>query len=186
MTRYLIYGGTFDPPHIGHVQVPQAAMLHLGFDQVIYVPANISPLKTDTPPTSIEHRLAMLELALQDHTWANISKVEIDRGGTSYTIDTLETLLSTVAECNEMRLLIGADQWEQFQSWHRWEEILALADPAVMPRLGSSLRDDRILPIDPLPATSTDIRELVHTGKPIDHLVCPQIAAYIAQHNLYR
>ena len=182
MTTTLLYGGTFDPVHNGHVQVPLAAMQHLGFDRVLYVPANIPPLKEDasTPPS---HRLAMLQLALSDSPWAEISTIELDREGTSYTIDTLEALHS---DGDSMRLLIGADQWQQFQSWKRWDEIIKLADPVVMPREGCEIEHERILPIHPLPATSTDIRTFIRDGVSIEPLVDPQVAAYITKHNLYR
>lgn len=182
MTTTLLYGGTFDPVHNGHVQVPLAAMQHLGFDRVLYVPANIPPLK-ECAPTLPSHRLAMLQLALRDLPWAEISTIELDREGTSYTIDTLEALYSAG---DSMRLLIGADQWQQFQSWKRWEEIIELADPVVMPREGCEIEHERILPIHPLPATSTDIRTFVRDGVSIEPLVDPQVAAYITKHNLYR
>lgn len=186
MTRFLVYGGTFDPPHVGHVQVPHAAMLHLGFNQVIYVLARLSPLKIDAPPTQHEHRLAMLQLALRDAPWATISEIEIDRCGTSYTIDTLEILQSTMGDGDAMRLLIGADQWEQFDAWHRWQEIITIANPVVMPREGYTLNDERTLPINALPAESTIIRDLVAHDEPIDQLVDPNVAAYITKHSLYR
>ena len=182
MTTTLLYGGAFDPVHNGHVQVPLAAMQHLGFSRVLFVPANIAPLK-ENARTPSSHRLAMLQLALADSLWAEITTIELDRDGTSYTIDTIEALHS---EGDSIRLLIGADQWQQFQSWKRWEEIIELADPVVMPREGCDIEHERILPIQPLPATSTDIRTFVRDGASIEPLVDPQVAAYITKHNLYR
>jgi nicotinate-nucleotide adenylyltransferase len=182
MTSTLLYGGTFDPVHNGHVDVPFAALQHLGFDRVLFVPAHIAPLK-ERAPTPSNHRHAMLQLALADSPWAEISTVELDREGTSYTIDTIEAVL---AEGESIRLLIGADQWKQFQSWKRWEEIIAIANPAIMPREGCDVEDERLLPITPLTAASTHIRSLVRDGTSIEHLVNPQVAAYITKHNLYR
>ena len=182
MTSTLLYGGTFDPVHNGHVQVPLSAMQHLGFDRVLYVPAHIAPLKEDAP-TQSSHRLTMLQLALGDSQWAEISTNELDREGTSYTIDTIEALQT---EGDSIRLLIGADQWEQFQSWKRWEEIIELANPVVMPREGCNMEHERILPIRSLTATSTDIRTFVRDGASIEALVDPRVAAYITKHNLYR
>ena len=181
MSRTLIYGGTFDPPHLAHVQVPHAAMLTLEFERVLFIPAFQSPLK-DKTPTSDVHRVAMLELALEDAPWAEISTIEIDRGGTSYTIDTIESLLT---DGEEFRLLIGADQWNQFEQWHRWEEIVKLANPAIMPRSDIEVDNPRLLSIEPLPAASTDIRSLVERGKSIESYVCPKVSSYIAQHALY-
>ena len=182
MTSTLLYGGTFDPVHNGHVEVPFAAMQHLRFDRVLYVPAHIAPLKEDTP-TSSSHRLAMLQLALADSPWAEISTIELDREGTSYTIDTIEAVLT---EGGSIRLLIGADQWQQFQSWKRWDEIIAIADPVIMPREGYDTKDERVLPIAPLTVASTNIRSIVRDGASIEPFVDPSVAAYIAKHNLYR
>ena len=181
MTQTLLYGGTFDPPHLAHVELPRAAMEHLGFDRVLYVLAHQSPLK-DSPLTSETHRLAMLELALQDCQWAEASSIELDRGGTSYTIDTIESFRK---EGDELRLLIGADQWLQFKQWRRWEDILRLANPVILPRDGFEVSSERLLQIDSLPAVSTDVRELIKQGKSID-IVLPEVAAYITQHQLYQ
>jgi nicotinate-nucleotide adenylyltransferase len=184
MTKTLLYGGTFDPPHISHVQLPLAAMHALGFDRVLYVPAFQSPLK-NTPHSAPKHRLEMLQLALTGCPWAEISTQELDKGGTSYSIDTIESFCHEQHEGDELRLLIGADQWAQFQQWHRWEDIIRLANPAIIPRAGFDIQDPRILQIDTLPGVSTDIRSLIQTNKPIDTLVSPEVAQYIAQHQLY-
>ena len=181
MTRALLYGGSFDPTHLGHVHLSHMAMKKLSFDTVIFVPAFQSPLK-EAKPTEQHHRLAMLELALEDCDWAEISTLELERGGTSYTIDTVEALQGTY---DELRLLLGSDQFEQFTKWHRWEEITTLANPAIMPRKGFETDDARLLHIDPLSATSTDIRALVCDGESIDTLVQHQVAQYIAQNKLY-
>lgn len=182
MTRTLLYGGSFDPPHRGHVEIPHAAMLHLQFDRVLYVPAYQSPHKTDARLASIEHRLAMLRIAISDCPWAEISTIELDRGGISYTIDTIESLQH---DEDEIRLLIGADQWEQFERWHRWEDILELAEPVVMPRAGFELDDTVVLPIEPFDAIATDIRTRINNNQAIDDLVLEGVAKYIAQHGLY-
>ncbi len=181
MKRVLLYGGSFDPPHRGHVTVPHQAMQHLTFDEVLFVPAFRSPLK-DSTPTEQHHRLAMLELALEQCDWASISTIELDRGGMSYTIDTIEALRNSYAE---LRLLIGSDQWAQFSKWNRWEDIVKLANPAIMPRAGFETNDATLLPIDTLSATSTEIRAMLHRGESIDALVHPRVAQYIAQNKLY-
>ncbi len=181
MTRILLYGGSFDPPHRGHIQIPYEAMMHLGFDHVLYVPAFQSPLKQRKLSEDL-HRLAMLELAIKDSPYASILTIELDRGGTSYTIDTIEALHNTD---DELRLLIGADQWAQFQQWHRWEDIVKLANPAIMPRSGFTVHDERLLPISQFQATSTDIRKQINRGECIKDLVVPDVAEYIAQHGLY-
>jgi nicotinate-nucleotide adenylyltransferase len=182
MTRTLLYGGTFDPPHIAHVHIPHKAMVSLEFDRVLYVPANVTPLK-EASSTPVNHRLAMLQLALNGCEWAEISTIEIERGGQSYTIDTIESLQN---EGDELRLLIGADQWVQFEQWKRWEDIIRLANPVIMPRDEFDVCDERLLQIDSLPAVSSDIRHRIATGDAIDDLVPPKVAAYITQHQLYQ
>ncbi len=181
MTRVLLFGGSFDPPHLGHVEVPQAAMEFLSFDHVLYMPAFQSPLKGETNVDS-HHRLAMLNLALADCPWASVSTLELDRGGTSYTIDTINALLG---DYDELRLLIGADQWAQFQKWHHWEEVVKLANPAIMPREGFPVEDARLLHIASLTNTSTEVRKLVRRHSNIEGVVHPRVSEYIAQHQLY-
>lgn len=181
MCKVLLYGGSFDPPHLGHVHIPQEAMEYLSFDKVIYVPAFQSPLKERTPiePT---HRIAMLELALQGCEWAEISTLEIERKCTSFTIETIEALLG---KYNSLRLLIGADQWEQFQQWHRWEDIARLANPAIMPREGSGVLASQTLPITPMKCSSTEIRKGMPSRGNNNALLHPDVTKYIARHNLY-
>jgi nicotinate-nucleotide adenylyltransferase len=99
---------------------------------------------------------------------------------------TQSTLEALHTEGDSIRLLIGADQWQQFQSWKRWDEIIELANPVVMPREGYAIDHERILPIRPLTATSTDIRTFVRDGASIEPLVDPRVATYITKHNLYR
>jgi nicotinate-nucleotide adenylyltransferase len=181
MTRVLLFGGSFDPPHLGHIEVPYAAMKFLSFDHVLYMPVFQSPLK-GKPKVDTHHRLAMLQLALADCPWASISTLELDRGGTSYTIATINALLG---EYDELRLLIGVDQWAQFQKWHCWEEIIKLANPAIMPREGFSDQDASVLQIPALPSASTSVRKQVESGLKIEGLVHPEVAQYIAQHQLY-
>jgi nicotinate-nucleotide adenylyltransferase len=181
MTRALLYGGSFDPPHNGHIFVPLCAMEYLNFDSVLYMPAFQSPLKK-SKPTAGKHRLAMLRLALADSHWATISTLELERGGMSYTIDTVEALRD---EYDEIRLLVGADQWEQFNKWHRWEDIIAIANPAIMPREGTLLQDERVLPITPLLSASSTIRDRIKHSKSIENLMPLEVTQYIAQNQLY-
>src|SRR5262245_29374614 len=155
--RILVFGGTFDPPHIAHANLPELAARQLECDEIIYVPAAINPLKQDHPPTAKEHRLAMLLLAIANIPNAKISAIELDRKGPSYTIDTLRALRQQFASSGdsprtkpsrskrpmpssssdpppEFRLLLGCDQALSFHEWKDWQEILKLATPAVMVR----------------------------------------------------
>ncbi|MFG0256935.1 MAG: nicotinate (nicotinamide) nucleotide adenylyltransferase [Phycisphaerales bacterium JB043] len=130
----LVFGGTFDPPHTGHVQLPEVVRQRLGLDWVLYIPAASPPLK-DGPVASEHQRVEMLRLALEDATHATISSAELARGGMSYTHDTLLALHEQHPDI-ALRLLIGADQAIQFHKWRNAREIIALAEPVVM------LRDD--------------------------------------------
>jgi nicotinate (nicotinamide) nucleotide adenylyltransferase len=153
--RVLVFGGTFDPPHLAHAQLPMLAAAQLGCDEILYVPAAINPLKSGTKlkPAPPEHRLAMLLLAVADVPGAKISTIELDRKGKSYTIDTLRALHkqqgNSVGSSPSPRLrarppapspapifhlLIGADQALDFHRWKNWQEIIELATPAVMLR----------------------------------------------------
>lgn len=198
----LIFGGTFDPPHRAHVELPRQALQAAGAARVIYVPAARSPLKD--APTPAPHRLAMLRLALQGQSWATISTIELDRrdsGGPSYTIDTLRQLRSQLGPDTPMRLLLGADQVQEFHRWKNPRQIIALAEPLVMlrpPQTRQSLlaafpsEDERqqwnarILDLPPMDVSATDVRNRLSRGHSIASLVHPAVAAYIAAHHLYR
>ncbi len=203
--RILIFGGTFDPPHLAHATLPPLVAAQLDCDQILYVPAAISPLKRDAGPhASAEHRLAMLDLALRDVPHAQISTIEIDRAGPSYTVETLEELRREYAEPCEFRLLIGADQALAFHSWKDWRRILELATPAVMLRppwdpgrfaqelanvYGASEAAQwrgLVLPAPTMDVTATAVRERLALGQDIEGLLDSAVAAYIRQNGLYR
>lgn len=158
-TRILLFGGTFDPPHLAHARLPELASQQLKCDQIIYIPAAMNPLKAEPRPTAAHHRLAMLLLAIADVPNAKINTIELDREGKSYTIDTLRQLdrhhapaLSKAQAARSSKhtgstkraatleprgcfyLLIGCDQALDFHRWKEWQEVLKLATPAVMIR----------------------------------------------------
>jgi nicotinate-nucleotide adenylyltransferase len=143
--RILLFGGTFDPPHLAHAKLPAQAATQLGCDEILYIPAAINPLKLAAGqplPTAKEHRLAMLLIAIADVPDSRISTLEIDRprDQPSYTIDTLRQLHALYVRDQarddnpQFQLLIGCDQAIDFHRWKDWHEILALAVPAVMLR----------------------------------------------------
>ena len=203
-SRVLIFGGTFDPPHRAHVELPQAAARELGCERIIYIPAAINPLKAspDQPsPTPAHHRLAMLRLALDGVPNAEISTIELDRAGPSYTIDTLRGLHATASSAF---LLIGADQALDFHRWKDWREILNLATPAMMLRppwtrstFQAALRErydaeeasqwqTRVLSTLPIvDVSATEIRKRMAAGSTLNGLVDPRVEAYIRKNRLY-
>jgi len=146
--RRLIFGGTFDPPHLAHTTLATLAAAQLECDEILFIPAAINPLKADHPPASNEHRLAMLRLAIADVPNANISTIELERPGPSYTVETLWALGDGLPRrwpklnagsrppptITEQRLLIGCDQALNFHQWKDWQVVMMLATPIVMIR----------------------------------------------------
>lgn len=144
----LIFGGTFDPPHRGHIELPSMVRRKVGADWLLYVPAALSPLKKDSPLASDADRVEMLRLALLDEgeTSAAIATLELDRAKESdavdelhprkpsYTLDTLRFMRRELGERVTLRLLIGADQAAQFHKWREPREIIRIAEPLVMLR----------------------------------------------------
>ncbi len=186
MSRVLVYGGTFDPPHLGHTVLSQQAMKQQECDKVVFVIAAKNPLKDTEKLTVAKHRLAMLKLALAGLPWAEISTIELERGGTSYTIDTLEAFAKMNPVETKLTLLIGADQTESFRQWHRPDDIEALANIVVLSREGSCCSGFETLPLQTMPISSTSIRACVAEGSEITGFVNPLVAAYIAEHGLYK
>ncbi|MFW6058621.1 MAG: nicotinate (nicotinamide) nucleotide adenylyltransferase [Phycisphaeraceae bacterium] len=203
--RYiLIFGGTFDPPHRAHVELPEIVRGRLGADCIAYVPAARSPHKLDQQPTDAAHRLAMLRLALEDQPRAVIVTDELDRAAQgddpSYTVETLQQLRERLGPEVRLRLLIGADQVPAFEKWKDPKRIIELAEPVVMLRppdtaesLLAALPDDaarrfwarRLMPVPALDVSATMVRQRVRAGEPIDDLVPEAVARYIAEQGLY-
>ncbi len=199
----LIFGGTFDPPHIAHVKLPPLAADQLRCERIIYVPAAINPLKADTPPTASHHRLAMLQLAVRDVPRAEVSTIELDRAGPSYMVDTLEAFRDSFGQ-TPMYLLIGADQAVEFHKWRRWDRIVELARPAVMIRppwdqhtFESAVRErysgeeaerwtNWTLDLPRIDVNATEVRRRLAAGRDVRDMLRPQVLAYIDKHLLYR
>lgn len=203
----LIFGGSFDPPHIGHVQLPELARQKLQADLVLYIPAAVSPFKTENPPTAAQHRINMLELALADQPHAAIDLTEIERadinpGRPSYTVDTLRELRKQADQVNpqlSFRLLIGTDQMRSFDQWREHKRIEKLAEPVVMVRpdmpdqkLFEGMSQEeiyhwrlRIIDLPLIDISSSQLRQRVALGQPIDDLVSEPVAEYIRRHALY-
>lgn len=193
--RLLVVGGTFDPPHRWHVRGAKAAAGAAGCDHVLYVPARRSPLK-DAPQTSAQHRLAMLRLALEGEPHMSISTFEIDRGGTSYTVDTLTALRHALPAHVEMRLFIGSDQLRSLDRWREATRVIDLARPVVVLRPPDTLESLRaagvgesrlgwIVPTPTDPASSTQVRGRIARGEDVSGLVSPRVLEYIRAHRLY-
>jgi len=200
----ILFGGSFDPPHIAHVTLPMAVREAVGADLVAYVPAARAPHKLDKVQTEPAHRLAMLRLAIEGVEHAEIVTDELDRaadGRPSYTVDTLQALRDGLGPGTTMRLLIGADQVRIFDKWREPQRVIELAEPLVMVRppdtresLLASLPNDlaraewfkRLVDVPAVDISSTDIRERVKHGESIAGKVSPAVDRYIRKHGLYR
>ena len=121
--RLGVFGGTFDPPHYGHLAAAQEVRHRLGLERVLLVPARQNPLKAGVPGASAEQRVRMLELAIADDPGLSLSRADLDRPGPSYTVDLL-ALLERECPGAELLFLVGADALRELPSWHRPGEIL--------------------------------------------------------------
>ena len=190
-SRLGILGGTFDPIHVGHLVAASEAMHHFGLDRVVLVPAGRPWQKSEF--SDAEDRLMMTTLAAATHPRLSVSRLEIDRKGPTYTVDTLEALRSGFPG-SELFLIVGADVAVELKTWHRVGDIASLATVIAVTRSGSDLTalptapelpDVQVMEMPALDVSSTDIRRRVATGAPIDHLVPADVVAYIREHGLY-
>lgn len=188
--RVGIFGGTFDPPHVGHLMAATDACDALGLDQLVFIPAGTQPLKAGNVMSSATDRLAMVKLLVSGDGRFSVDSMEIDRGGLSFTVDTLRTLRQRwPAGTADMTLLLGADAAAQFPQWKDPAAVQALAEVVVLTRgdapdaVPHGLRSVKTRRVD---VSSTEIRERVKAGKPVHALVTEPVAAYIARTGLYR
>ncbi len=185
-----IYGGSFDPVHLGHLLVAQAAIEELGLDKLFFVPAAQSPFKPDSHPAPSSARLQLLRLALAGRTNCEIDDQEIRRGGVSYTVDTLRDYAKRFPGA-ELFYLIGADNVPKLNEWHEAKELARLAEFVVIPRPGEPAAEfpapfrGRWLKGFPLAVSSQEIRARVKAGLPIEPLVPPAVAEAISTAKLY-
>ncbi|NLF38296.1 nicotinate (nicotinamide) nucleotide adenylyltransferase [bacterium] len=187
-----ILGGTFDPVHTAHLAIAEQAVRQLGLDRVLFIPAWIAPHKGQNRAATerTKHRLAMLRLAVKGNAAFAVSDIEVARGGTSYTIDTLRALRAAKGPDAEFSLLIGADNFAQFDTWREAGEIPRLCSIAVYARpgcpLGSLPRHIRALDGPLLDISATWLRRQTARGGSIRYLVPEPVRAYIERHKLYR
>ena len=192
-----ILGGTFDPIHHGHLVIAEEAREALGLERVLLVPAAAPPHKPDRPVTSPAHRLAMAELAIAGNPALAVSTIEVERGGASYTVETLEALAADGIA--DPWFILSAEALAGFPAWRRPDRILELCRLAVVPRgahetLGAAWvrehfpgREARVtfLPGPLLPISGSVVRRRAAAGRSIRYLVPDAVARYIADHGLY-
>jgi nicotinate-nucleotide adenylyltransferase len=188
-----VFGGTFDPPHIGHLVAAVDARSALRLDVVLLVVANVPWQKVGSREISApEDRLAMVRAAVADEPGLEASDLEIVRGGDSFTVDTLAELHRREPDA-ELFVIVGADAAAGFGTWERPDEVAALATLVVVDRPGTPTPDDgadgrRWLRVDipDLEISSTELRRRVAEGRSIRYLVPPGAASVIAERGLYR
>jgi nicotinate-nucleotide adenylyltransferase len=179
--RVGVFGGEFDPPHLAHVAVARAARDQLALDRLLVVPAG-SPPHREASTTPAATRLRMAELAFAGEPAVEVSPIEIDRGGTSHTLETLHAL----APLGDLFLIMGADQLASFDTWREPAAIRELATLVVAPRTGFTVPDGDAVPLDmaPVDLSSTGVREALRTGGG-EQLVPPAVLALIRAQGLY-
>lgn len=187
-----ILGGSFDPPHLGHLAIAQRATDQLGLDRVLFIPTHRSPHKRDRNMTAARHRLAMVRLAVRGNTAFRVSALEVRKGGLSYTVETLRHVRNLLPGA-ELYFILGEDNLAQFHRWYRPREIAALARLVVYPRPGSQTHPRRRsgftlrwLKGPLLDLSSSEIRVLAERGSSVRYLVPDGVHRYIVNHRLYR
>jgi len=187
--RIGIFGGTFDPPHIGHLVAAQDACVALFLDRLFFVPAAAPPHKIDARVSSVAVRLEMLRAAISGNTNFEVSTIELDRSGPSYTVDTLRQLRQEFPDAT-LYLLVGVDQVREFSSWRESDEVLRLAELVMLAR-GEAGADSpagfvrHTVAVTRLDISSTLIRARVAQGHPIRYLVPDAVAEIIRREGIY-
>jgi nicotinate-nucleotide adenylyltransferase len=192
MRKIGLFGGTFDPPHIAHVALAALALRQLGLDEVRWIPAG-RPWQKMREMTPVEHREAMVRLAIADEPRFVLDRCEIEREGPSYTLDTVREQQQKRRRA-EWFLLIGQDQYAGLHTWTGWEELLLRVKLAVANRPGVEREPNpevakhphTVVDLPSMPISSTEIRDRIAGGMGIADLVPDSVARYIDQHHLYQ
>ncbi|MGK9368958.1 nicotinate-nucleotide adenylyltransferase [Melioribacter sp. Ez-97] len=186
-----VFGGTFDPIHIGHLITTQYVLEKRKLDKIIFVPCYISPHKTDKNSSNPIHRLNMLRLAIEDIPYFDLTDYEIRKGNISYTYDTIVELRKTY---NNIELIIGYDNLVVFDKWHKPDKIVELAKLVVMKRVidkesgtkNKYFENAIILDTPTIEISSSELRERIKNNLPVSFMAPPKVEEYIRKNNLYR
>lgn len=214
--RIALYGGTFDPVHLGHLEIARRVSELFEIDQVLFLPAQVAPHKLGRSVTAPLHRYAMLALATQDDPKLAISTFELDSPDRRYTVDTLSHFVSVMGERAELFFIMGADSWVEITTWRDWQRLLKMVNHIVVTRPGYDLSSvaqspERIIDmrskgsaeamLDAGAGTkifltdvvtkdisATQIRTLAAAGKfgELQQLVSPPVAFYLEKYKIYQ
>jgi nicotinate-nucleotide adenylyltransferase len=199
LTAVGILGGTFNPPHLAHMVCASEARAQLSLDRVLLVPTGVPPHKPMDDEPGAMHRFEMCRLAVGEHReWLQVSSIEINRDGPSYTVDTLGEIHATHPG-DDLTFIVGGDMAWSLPGWHQPEAILELASVAVAERAGARREEVRArlagmagahrisyIDVPRLDISSSALRRRVREGRPIDYLVADAVADYIDQRRLYQ
>ena len=192
MRRIGLFGGTFDPPHLGHLALAEVARDRLRLDEVRFVPSGRPPHKRGARVSPARHRLAMTRLAVRGNPIFTVSTIETRRGGPSFTVETLRHVANEKPPAR-LFLLMGADSLEEFATWRDPDAIRRLATLVVAVRPGGGRkpgrgRDRRVVHLENpgLAISSSLVRTRVRAGRSVRYLVPESVRAYVVRHGLYR
>lgn len=190
--RFGVFGGTFDPPHIGHLSLTRELHESGTLSEILWIPVKLPPHKPANPEASPELRLEMVRAAVDGLPHQSVSDLELTRGAPSYTVDTLRVLRAERPKATPV-LIMGADQFAELAEWHDAEEVVRLAEVCVLPRGGVELTTT-LPPLDvvwsaadvaPVDVSSSEVRRRVREGLPYTHLVPAGVAEIIERESLY-
>jgi len=195
--RIALYGGTFDPVHVGHVEVARKVAEVFEFDRVVFIPAQMAPHKIGRPVTEPIHRYAMLALATQDDPRLVISTFELDAPDRRYTVDTVEHFQRELDAATELFFIMGADSWSEITTWRDWERLLATTNHIVVTRPGYEPTtmhvgelSRRVVFTDVVmnDVSATRIRQLASEGRfeELVGLLPARVLDYIKKYGIYR
>lgn len=200
--KIALFGGTFDPIHLGHTEVANVALQRLDADEAIFIPAKRSPLKGRGPTASDNDRLAMIALATESNERFRVSDCELRRSAPSYTLDTVNQFRDELGPKTAIYWLLGADSVADLVHWYRPEELIDACHVAVMYRGGyerpsfekylsrwgrqrvEKLQND-VIETPSIDISSTEIRRRLAAGEDVSKMLHPQVATYIRKQNLY-
>lgn len=198
MRRVGVLGGTFDPPHYGHLILGEYAADALGLEKVLFVPAADPPHKQNDDKTAVSHRLMMLSLALSDNTRFQLSRIDVDREGPHYSLDMVKIVRQEHPDA-DIYFVMGGDSLRDLPTWHRPAELIQLCWLAVMHRPGAQADPEmhartlpglaqRVVMIDAplIEISSTEIIQRLRTGHSVRYLLPDAVLHYIQRHKLYQ
>jgi nicotinate-nucleotide adenylyltransferase len=195
--RIALYGGTFDPVHLGHVEVARRICELFEIEKVIFIPAQLAPHKLKRPVTEPIHRYAMLALATQNDPRLLISTFELDAPDRRYTVDTVGEFQRQLGDTAELFFIMGADSWAEITTWREWERLLKMTNHIVVTRPGYEVApappgvdESKIFFTDAVmkDVSATNIRRLASEGRfaELRKFVPEPVADYITKYGIYR